>query len=597
MDHLGDIRSRLTALRKAPIWASDSVGADAVHQLRALLANIHGSIDQVHVSAATAREAVTSLVDEEASGDRAVLIAAIDTGEARKISSLESEAVAVDEALGALLELCTTVDEALVTGSSSLAELEVSLQALLESFQVYRHSPVEPIPIIFLPGSFPATDQSNRLGRVYVSKVHMASSMQIIGLPGHGRPGHSAQCKLQLDVSCDALFPEDESFVVADVLRQLYAEAVAIPVDDCAAEEVLTVRFSPDSASPSLVSVILRVDIPAHTKRYTKIALRRLTLAGQLVPEADAFSQCAWLVYTGLLAPQVIALNDRLSDRMSVAVSPDGSFYIASVGQSAVEHVSNDGHPLRSIKLEALGLSSQTGAVGIVDDGAALVLADHSDTGILTLVDSGTLCQRWTIPSGSFRSSCSLCVLPLQGVVVVQSFFDDNMYFHRITDGRRVLTTKPPVSVYVPVHMTADPVTGHIYQKAQGRELTRWCCKNDRGAFDAVLEPFSLEAVSSFPPVDSFGALAVVRSNNVSCQGYLVLGRTHAADRMNRATLHVFALPDVRLVHTHEIDGCFDVSGIAVDPSGDAILICDRSATVIRVLPWPLPGSALATAS
>jgi len=63
-----------------------------------------------------------------------------------------------------------------------------------------------------------------------------------------------------------------------------------------------------------------------------------------------------------------------------------------------------------------------------------------------------------------------------------------------------VFDHKAPVLVYVPVHMTADPVTGHIYQKAQGRESHRWCCKNDRGAFDAVLEPFSLEAVSSLPP-------------------------------------------------------------------------------------------------
>jgi hypothetical protein len=54
-------------------------------------------------------------------------------------------------------------------------------------------------------------------------------------------------------------------------------------------------------------------------------------------------------------------------------------------------------------------------------------------------------------------------------------------------------------------------------------------------------------------------------------------------------TLLVLSLPDRRLVHTHTLEG-MAVTGLAADPSGTALAVCDAAFAAIHVLPWPLPG-------
>jgi hypothetical protein len=54
-------------------------------------------------------------------------------------------------------------------------------------------------------------------------------------------------------------------------------------------------------------------------------------------------------------------------------------------------------------------------------------------------------------------------------------------------------------------------------------------------------------------------------------------------------TLLVLSLPDRRLVYTHTLEG-MEVSGLAADPSGTALAVCDTASKAIHVLPWPLPG-------
>jgi hypothetical protein len=51
----------------------------------------------------------------------------------------------------------------------------------------------------------------------------------------------------------------------------------------------------------------------------------------------------------------------------------------------------------------------------------------------------------------------------------------------------------------------------------------------------------------------------------------------------------VLSLPDRRLVHTHTLEGMV-VTGLAADPSGTALAVCDAASKAIHVLPWPLPG-------
>jgi len=51
----------------------------------------------------------------------------------------------------------------------------------------------------------------------------------------------------------------------------------------------------------------------------------------------------------------------------------------------------------------------------------------------------------------------------------------------------------------------------------------------------------------------------------------------------------VLSLPGLALVHTHRLEG-FAVVGLAADPWGTALAVCDDASNSTHVLAWPLPG-------
>ena len=90
-------------------------------------------------------------------------------------------------------------------------------------------------------------------------------------------------------------------------------------------------------------------------------------------------------------------------------------------------------------------------------------------------------------------------------------------------------------------------------------------------------------AVEAAGTEDNWRPLAVVPPAFGLRTSYLVVGNTYSP------TLRVLSLPDRRLVHTHELEG-MQVRGLAADPSGTALAVCDFTSQAIYVLPWPLPG-------
>jgi hypothetical protein len=81
--------------------------------------------------------------------------------------------------------------------------------------------------------------------------------------------------------------------------------------------------------------------------------------------------------------------------------------------------------------------------------------------------------------------------------------------------------------------------------------------------------------------------LAVMQPGPRTKRAYLVVG-THSS-----AELMVIALPELTLVHLHVLDGGIRVAGLAGDPSGSALVVCDFLSPHVHVLPWPLEGMSL----
>ena len=53
--------------------------------------------------------------------------------------------------------------------------------------------------------------------------------------------------------------------------------------------------------------------------------------------------------------------------------------------------------------------------------------------------------------------------------------------------------------------------------------------------------------------------------------------------------LLVLSLPVLAIVHTHSLEG-MEVMGIAADPWGGALAVCDNASQSVHILAWPLPG-------
>ena len=112
--------------------------------------------------------------------------------------------------------------------------------------------------------------------------------------------------------------------------------------------------------------------------------------------------------------------------------------------------------------------------------------------------------------------------------------------------------------------------------------MHRWQCATDGAEI----------VISSGIPVAAAGTkqkgrlLAVVPPAPGKRAAHLVVGTIASSE------LLVLSLPGLALVHTHSLDG-MQVVGLAADPWGGALAVCDAVSDVIHVLAWPLSGMPL----
>jgi hypothetical protein len=148
------------------------------------------------------------------------------------------------------------------------------------------------------------------------------------------------------------------------------------------------------------------------------------------------------------------------------------------------------------------------------------------------------------------------------------------LHVHRLSDGVRVANAKAKCATYV----AADPASGTVYvstgaHPSCGVSAFRW-----DGA--ALVAEGVVEAAGTAEYSRPLAGMPPTPGRHTS---YLVAGTCR------EPTLYVLSLPDRRLVHTHTLKG-MKVTGLAADPSGAALAVCDRTSKAIHVLPWPLPG-------
>jgi hypothetical protein len=313
--------------------------------------------------------------------------------------------------------------------------------------------------------------------------------------------------------------------------------------------------------------VVVSVPVPASAGRDSKVVIRGISVAGQPVTHGQSLPAHV-AVLTGMNAPLRLEGAANIFST-TLAISGDGTLYAPQFGLPDVLVFSADGTPLPSLHVASLGLSNYASNIAFDEATTTLLQADvNSVAPKLVAADAVTRWVRW---SAELNAGCyGIAVLPEQGLVVASMPVSSGLRVYRLADGTVVTTAHAER----PTLIAADPATATLYISTQCRVSSfRW-----NGV--ALVSEGVLQAAGE---TESWRPLAVVPPAPGQRTSYLVVGT------INTPTLLVLSLPDRRLVHTHTLEGMM-VVGLAADPSGTALAVCDSVSKAVHVLPWPLPG-------
>jgi hypothetical protein len=392
--------------------------------------------------------------------------------------------------------------------------------------------------------------------------VHTADVV-VRGLPMHVLSGRPLEFELALcdDYPCHA--PAELEAAAASLAFHARV-GVSLVIDT--ESQSLQVTLTPASGV-----VAVSVAIPECARMGAEVVVSIVTVAGQPVAGGQVLP-ARLQVIKGMHTP--LRIKDAANDAMSTpAIAHGGTLYAPLNDSSSAAVIAADGTLLPSLPLAALGLSDTTTNAAFVDATGTLLLADACDASSkLVAVDAASRAVRWSAVLGG--DCYGMAVLPPQGVVFVSNDVYDKLYVHRLSDGVRVASAEAEAPSYV----AADPASGTVFASTapDDDELVsafRW-----DGA--ALLTEGVVEAAGT---ADYWRPLAVMPPTPGRHTSYLVVGA------YLKPTLRVLSLPDRRLVHTHTLEG-MDVTGLAADPTGTALAVCDAATRAIHVLPWPLPG-------
>ena len=319
--------------------------------------------------------------------------------------------------------------------------------------------------------------------------------------------------------------------------------------------------------------VIVTIDVHSTALSDASVNISGLSVAGQPVTGVSISVP----VRRGIMAPLMLQCMTSSDYYTTPCISPDGRVYCPPGNGPEILVFDGDGTPLPGLPVESIGLSKITLWAAYAPGKPSLLLADSTGASPrLVAVDPTTRAVRWTSAVGSIYGCFGIAVLPSLGIAVVNT--RDSLFAYRISDGVRVGSLAVPGLDFF---LAADDATGAVYGAAfsTGYEVHAWHLATDGAAM----------RISSNGPVTAAGSrddhrpLAVVPPAPGKRASHLVVGTGESSE------LLVLSLPSLALVHTHRLEG-MKVLGLAADPWGGALAVCDAASQFLHVLTWPLPG-------
>ena len=539
----------------------------------AAIASVDASAEAAQAQLQEARTSLHAAIDARCDD----LSVKIDSTRAAKVASLESELVGIEAALVRWRSATCIVREALLllpdgaleaqypALSSCLDETEAQLKTL-------RTAVVE-TPLVGLLASTPALLRSvASFGRVLAPLSVTAVDLSLHESPSNARVSDLLRLRLSLGVRHTEQCAEELEMSLGMLAG---ATCVVATFDGAGGDHPsLHVTLVPDSAQRCL---LVTVDLPDFFSDGAPVSVA-VSVAGETLsgPPLSVSLRRGTVAY-------VSVAYDSAGYCTTPCISFQGQLYCAPGGSEVLVY-DTDGTQLPGISVASIGLSSLT--IWTADyargDAVSLLLADCSGASSrLVEVDPSTRVMNWATAEGSFDYCGGIAVLPSLGVVVVRGI--DTLFIHSLSDGSRVGSSHTAQGLGV--NLTADPESNTVYASVYTVTgmfaVHSWSCNWDDADSWAISSVSIAAARKRLCP----RILAVVPPARGKLVSHLVVGSKLSAE------LLVLALPGLELVHTHRLKGV-GVLGLAADPWGEALAVCDANFKTISVLSWPLPGMA-----
>ena len=544
-----------------PAARAGASGADAflVHlgqSIAAALQSLAESAEAARAHLSSTRSSLHAAVD--ARFDE--LLVSIDTAEAFKAASLERELVAVDAALDRWRAESAAVREA----ASSLADADLELEYDMLScrladaeaqLQMLKTAIVEP-PFVGFSGKQPPLLLSiASFGRVLAPLAVAASDLWVAGLPRRRLSENTLCLCLSLDARLAAQTAEEFEVSMLQLAGATHVEAT---LAEFGVEPLpLRVTFAPCIAQSC---VIVSLESP-RSFGDAKVNVSSICVAGNPLAGFPRVLP----VGKGIAAPLKLKSSSNLFS-VSACITAEGKLYCRA--GPTLQVFDSCGAPLPALPVASYGFADGTCSVTYSHgDVPSLVLSDASS---LVAVDAVTRAARWSVNHVNYGPYHDAAALPALGVVIVSSTM--GFHVHRLADG--ICVGSPSLSCIVQ-GLVSDPATGALYGAAPGANVHAW-------SYSSTETTVSITAhgTLALPKADLLALVPPAPGKRVA---HLVAGS------YNSNEIFVISLPGLSLVHTHKFNG-LKVSGLAAEPLGGAIAVCDLLSTNIHVMTWPLPG-------
>ena len=444
--------------------------------------------------------------------------------------------------------------------------MESRLQALVTVI-------VEPPCVGFQSLSVAQLSSIAGFGRVLAPLAITAADVTLEGLSGIVCPGDTLCLRLSLDARYASQSAEELEVSLGGLVGATRVEATLGSCID-SEPQPLQATLTPNSTQRCML-----VSIRIPTRAYSADLHVAVYVAGQRL----AGHPLARRLYNGFTAPLVLQRSTSTGGvGTTPCVSLQGRVYCPPGDGPEVVVFDKDGAPLPDLPVVSVGLSNQTRWSAFAHgDSPTLLLADCRHP--LVAVDPVGYAIRWKCAERSFDKCYGLAILPSLGVVV--SNHRSHLSAYRLTDGiclgRSLLVTGG-----LDLFLAADPATGTVYgarftgkeRSDTGHDVHSWSCVSVIGGIritSAESVMFSSGAISH--------PLAVMPAASGTLNSYLVIGS------LDTDELRVISLPGLALVHTHRLEG-MQVTGLAADPWGSALAVCDGVSNTTHILAWPLLG-------